>query len=225
MNQDTWASVDAYFSEKLIRSDDGLEAALRASDAAGLPAINISPTHGKLLNVLARTMGARRILEVGTLGGYSTIWLARALPPDGRLITLELDDHHAAVARANLRAAGVADHVEVRVGRAVELLAALVSEKQPPFDMVFIDADKPSNLDYLTWALALTRPGSLIVVDNVVRNGEVVSATSADASVRGVRRMMDAIAHDPAIRDRVDATAIQTVGIKGYDGMALLRVI
>jgi len=224
MNQDTWASVDAYFSEKLIRSDDGLEAALRASDAAGLPAINISPTHGKLLNVLARTMGARRILEVGTLGGYSTIWLARALPPDGRLITLELDDHHAAVARANLRAAGVADHVEVRVGRAVELLAALVSEKQPPFDMVFIDADKPSNLDYLTWALALTRPGSLIVVDNVVRNGEVVSATSADASVRGVRRMMDAIAHDPAIRDRVDATAIQTVGIKGYDGMALLRV-
>ena len=225
MNQDTWASVDAYFSEKLIRPDDGLEAALRASDAAGLPAINISPTHGKLLNVLARTMGARRILEVGTLGGYSTIWLARALPPDGRLITLELDDHHAAVARANLRAAGVADHVEVRVGRAVELLAALVSEKQPPFDMVFIDADKPSNLDYLTWALALTRPGSLIVVDNVVRNGEVVSATSADASVRGVRRMMDAIAHDPAIRDRVDATAIQTVGIKGYDGMALLRVI
>ncbi|HQY27068.1 MAG TPA: O-methyltransferase [Thermoflexales bacterium] len=224
MNQDTWASVDAYFSEKLIRPDDGLEAALRASDAAGLPAINISPTHGKLLNVLARTMGARRILEVGTLGGYSTIWLARALPPDGRLITLELDDHHAAVARANLRAAGVADHVEVRVGRAVELLAALVSEKQPPFDMVFIDADKPSNLDYLTWALALTRPGSLIVVDNVVRNGEVVSATSADASVRGVRRMMDAIAHDPAIRDRVDATAIQTVGIKGYDGMALLRV-
>jgi len=225
MNQDTWASVDAYFSEKLIRSDDGLEAALRASDAAGLPAINISPTHGKLLNVLARTMGARRILEVGTLGGYSTIWLARALPPDGRLITLELDDHHAAVARANLRAAGVADHVEVRVGRAVELLAALVSEKQPPFDMVFIDADKPSNLDYLTWALALTRPGSLIVVDNVVRNGEVISATSADASVRGVRRMMDAIAHDPAIRDRIDATAIQTVGIKGYDGMALLRVI
>ena len=224
MNQDTWASVDAYFSEKLIRPDDGLEAALRASDAAGLPAINISPTHGKLLNVLARTMGARRILEVGTLGGYSTIWLARALPPDGRLITLELDDHHAAVARANLRAAGVADHVEVKVGRAVELLAALVSEKQPPFDMVFIDADKPSNLDYLTWALALTRPGSLIVVDNVVRNGEVVSATSADASVRGVRRMMDAIAHDPAIRDRVDATAIQTVGIKGYDGMALLRV-
>lgn len=224
MNQDTWASVDAYFSEKLIRSDDGLEAALRASDAAGLPAINISPTHGKLLNVLARKMGARRILEVGTLGGYSTIWLARALPPDGRLITLELDDHHAAVARANLRAACVADHVEVRVGRAVELLAALVSEKQPPFDMVFIDADKASNLDYLTWALALTRPGSLIVVDNVVRNGEVVSATSADASVRGVRRMMDAIAHDPAIRDRVDATAIQTVGIKGYDGMALLRV-
>jgi predicted O-methyltransferase YrrM len=225
MNQDTWASVDAYFTERLIRPDAGLEAALRASDAAGLPAINISPMHGKLLHLLARLMGARRILEVGTLGGYSTIWLARALPADGRLITLELDAHHAAVARANLRAAGVADQVEVRVGRAVELLAALAIEKQQPFDLVFIDADKPGNLDYLTWALALTRPGSLIVVDNVVRNGEVANPASADASVRGVRRMMDAIASDPAIRDRVDATAIQTVGIKGYDGLAILRVV
>ena len=209
----------------MVRSDAGLEAALRASDAAGLPAINISPAHGKLLNLLARLMGARRILEVGTLGGYSTIWLARALPLDGRLITLELDAHHAAVAGANLRAAGVADQVEVRVGRAVELLAALAKEEPEPFDLVFIDADKPSNLDYLTWALALTRPGSLIIVDNVVRNGEVVNPASADASARGVRRMMDAIAHDPAIRDRVDATAIQTVGIKGYDGLAILLVV
>lgn len=225
MNHDTWASVDAYFTEKMIRPDAGLEAALRASDAAGLPAINISPAHGKLLNLLARLMGARRILEVGTLGGYSTIWLARALPPDGRLITLELDAHHAAVAGANLRAAGVADQVEVRVGRAVALLAALAKEEPEPFDMVFIDADKPGNLDYLTWALALTRPGSLIVVDNVVRNGEVANQDSADASVRGVRRMMDAIAHDPVIRDRLDATAIQTVGIKGYDGLAIFLVV
>lgn len=225
MNQDIWASVDAYFTDKMVRLDAGLDAALRASDAAGLPAINISPAHGKLLNLLARMMGARRILEVGTLGGYSTIWLARALPLDGRLITLELDAHHAAVAGANLRAAGVADQVEVRVGRAVELLAALAKEEPEPFDMVFIDADKPGNLDYLTWALALTRPGSLIVVDNVVRNGEVANPASADTSVRGVRRMMDAIAHDPAIRDRVDATAIQTVGIKGYDGLAILLVV
>lgn len=225
MNHDTWASVDAYFTERMIRPDAGLEAALRASDAAGLPAINISPAHGKLLNLLARLMGARRILEVGTLGGYSTIWLARALPPDGRLITLELDAHHAAVAGANLRAAGVADQVEVRVGRAVALLAALVNDKPEPFDLVFIDADKPSNLEYLTRALALTRPGSLIVVDNVVRNGEVANPASADASVRGVRRMMDAIAGDPEIRDRVDATAVQTVGVKGYDGLALLLVV
>lgn len=225
MNQDIWASVDAYFTDKMVRLDAGLDAALRASDAAGLPAINISPAHGKLLNLLARMMGARRILEVGTLGGYSTIWLARALPLDGRLITLELDAHHAAVAGANLRAAGVADQVEVRVGRAVELLSALVNDKPEPFDLVFIDADKPSNLDYLTWALALTRPGSLIIVDNVVRNGEVANPASADTSVRGVRRMMDAIAHDPAIRDRVDATAIQTVGIKGYDGLAILLVV
>lgn len=225
MNQDAWASVDAYFTERMIRPDAGLEAALRASDAAGLPAINISPAHGKLLNLLARLMGARRILEVGTLGGYSTIWLARALPPDGRLITLELDAHHAAVAGANLRAAGVADQVEVRVGRAVELLSALVNDRPEPFDLVFIDADKPSNLEYLTWALTLTRPGSLIVVDNVVRNGEVANPASADASVRGVRRMMDAIARDPVIRDRVDATAIQTVGIKGYDGLAILLVV
>ncbi len=225
MNQDTWASVDAYFTDRMIRPDAGLEAALRASDAAGLPAINISPAHGKLLNLLARLMGARRILEVGTLGGYSTIWLARALPPDGRLISLELDAHHASVAGANLRVAGVADQVEVRVGRAVDLLAALAVEKQQPFDLVFIDADKPNNLEYLTWALALTRPGSLIVVDNVVRNGEVANSASADASVRGVRRMMDAIAHDPAIRDCVDGTAIQTVGVKGYDGLAILRVL
>ena len=225
MNQDTWASVDAYFTDRMVRPDAGLEAALRASDAAGLPAINISPAHGKLLHLLARVMGARRILEVGTLGGYSTIWLARALPPDGRLITLELEAHHAAVAVANLRVAGVADQVEVRVGRAVALMEALAAEKQQPFDLVFIDADKPSNLDYLTWALALTRPGSLIVVDNVVRNGEVANSASTDASVRGVRRMMDAIADDPAIRDRVDATAVQTVGIKGYDGLAILLVV
>lgn len=225
MNQDTWASVDAYFTDRMIRSDAGLEAALRASDAAGLPAINISPAHGKLLHLLARVMGARRILEVGTLGGYSTIWLARALPPNGRLITLELEAHHAAVAESNLRVAGVADQVEVRVGRAVALLAALAKEEPEPFDMVFIDADKPSNLDYLTWALALARPGSLIVVDNVVRKGEVANPASMDASVRGVRRMMDAIADDPAIRDRLDATAIQTVGVKGYDGLAILVVV
>ncbi len=225
MNQDTWASVDAYFTDRMVRSDAGLEAALRASDAAGLPAINISPAHGKLLHLLARVMGARRILEVGTLGGYSTIWLARALPPNGRLITLELEAHHAAVAESNLRVAGVADQVEVRVGRAVALLAALAKEEPEPFDMVFIDADKPSNLDYLTWALALARPGSLIVVDNVVRNGEVANPASMDASVRGVRRMMDAIADDPAIRDRLDATAIQTVGVKGYDGLAILVVV
>jgi predicted O-methyltransferase YrrM len=173
-----------------------------------------------LLHLIARIHGARRILEVGTLGGYSTIWLARALPQDGTLITLELDPHHAEVARANLKSAGLDAIAQVRVGRAVESLEALAQERPEPFDLVFIDADKPSNADYLQWALRLSRPGTVIVVDNVVRNGGVVDADSPDASVQGVRRLVDVIAAEP----RLTATAVQTTGVKGYDGFILAVV-
>jgi predicted O-methyltransferase YrrM len=220
MSQQTWTAVDRYLDDLLVGHDAALEEALRASAEAGLPAINVAPTQGKLLNLLARLQGARAILEIGTLGGYSTIWLARALPADGRLITLEIDRKHADVARANVARAGLQQRVEVRVGRALESLAQLGAEKAGPFDLFFIDADKPNIPAYFKWALQLARPGSLIVIDNVVRDGAVIEADSADASVQGVRRLNELMASEP----RVSATAIQTVGGKGYDGFALALV-
>ncbi|GAB7185063.1 class I SAM-dependent methyltransferase [Kitasatospora sp. Ki12] len=218
--QPTWDAVDAYFSEQLVGHDPVLEAASAAADAAGLPKIAVAPNQGKLLHLLALTQGAKRILEVGTLGGYSAIWLARALPADGSLLTLEIDPRHAEVARGNLAAAGLGEVAEVRLGRAADSLAALVEQGVEPFDLVFIDADKPSNPEYFRRALQLTRPGSLIIVDNVVRAGAVADADSADPAVVGTRALHDLIAAEP----RVSATSVQTVGSKGYDGFTLARV-
>jgi predicted O-methyltransferase YrrM len=215
-----WTEVDRFLETQLVPADPALEAALAASDAAGLPPIQVTPTQGKLLHLLARIGGARRILEIGTLGGYSTIWLAQALPAGGRVVTLELDPGHAAVARANLAQAGLADRVELRVGRALDLLAALAAERGDPFDLVFIDADKSEYPGYFRGALALTRPGSLIVGDNVVRDGEVADAASTDPRVQGARRFHELVGAEP----RVTATAIQTVGAKGYDGFTLALV-
>src|SRR5947209_6942019 len=185
MSQDQWTAVDRYITDLLVPPDPALDEALRASAAAGLPAINVSPNQGKLLHLLARLRGARTILEVGTLGGYSTIWLARALPDDGRLVTLESDPKHAAIARGNIARAGVADRVELRLGRALDTLPRLAEEGRGPFDLIFIDADKPNNPDYFAWAVKLARPGSLIVVDNVVRDGAVADAASPDPRVQG----------------------------------------
>lgn len=221
MPHSQWTAVDEYIAKLLIAPDPDLEAALAASDAAGLPRVAVAPNQGKLLQVLAGALGARRILEVGTLGGYSAIWLARALPRDGRLITLEREPRHADVARANLTRAGLADRVEVRVGRALETLAELVAAEAEPFDLIFIDADKANLPEYFEHAIRLARRGSLIVVDNVVRNGAVIEAESQDPSVQGVRRFNAQAAADP----RVSITALQTVGSKGYDGFALALVV
>ncbi|WP_338696082.1 O-methyltransferase [Streptomyces sp. Q6] len=214
------AAVDAYLSGLLAPADEALAAALADSDAAGLPSISVSPTNGKLLHLIARVQGARRVLEIGTLGGYSTIWLARALPADGTLITLEYSPRHAEVARANLARAGLDKVVEVRVGAALDSLPALAEERPDPFDLVFIDADKVNNPHYVEWAVKLTRPGSVIVVDNVVRGGRVVDATSTEPDVTGTRAALQLLADHPAL----DATAIQTVGAKGHDGFALAYV-
>jgi len=219
--QEQWTAVEQYLTGLLAPADAALEAALRHSDEAGLPAIQVAPNQGKLLMLLAQMLGARAILEIGTLGGYSTIWLARALPSDGRLITLEADPTHAEVARANLDRAGLAPIVEVRQGLAIETLPKLAAEGEGPFDLIFIDADKPSNPDYFAWALKLSRPGSVIVVDNVVRGGEVIDERSDNPSIQGVRRLNELIAAEP----RVTATALQIVGSKGYDGFALALVI
>jgi predicted O-methyltransferase YrrM len=215
MTQEQWSAVDRYLVDLLLPPDPALDAALEASAAAGLPPHGVSPAQGKLLQLLALMQGARAILEIGTLGGYSTIWLARALPAGGRLITLEADPGYAAVARANIARAGLADVVEVRVGRALDTLPLLAAERLGPFDLIFIDADKRSNPEYLGWALELSRPGSAIVADNVVRGGAV--AGGDDPTVQGVRRFYELLAADP----RVSATAIQTVGAKGHDGFAL----
>ena len=201
--------------------DPALEQALATSAAAGLPEIAVSPNLGKLLHLLAKVQGARRILEIGTLGGYSTIWLARALPPGGHLVTLEFDPKHADVARANIGHAGLSRMVQVRVGAALDTLPQLVAEGRGPFDLIFIDADKVNTAPYFTWALALSRPGSLIIVDNVVRDGAVADAATTDEGVRGMRRFFELVQTEA----RVEATAIQTVGIKGYDGLAILRVL
>ncbi|MFC5529837.1 O-methyltransferase [Cohnella yongneupensis] len=213
----TWSKVDAYITERLLSQDAVLDEVLAANKKAGLPAIDVSPNQGKLLHIWARMHGAKRILEIGTLGGYSTIWLARALPAGGRLITLELDPHHAQVARSNVALAGLDAVVEIRVGEALDQLAALEAEKQEAFDFIFIDADKPNNPGYLQWALRFSRPGTVIVCDNVVRDGEVINDQSVDARVIGVKQTYDLLAQEP----RITATAIQTVGSKGYDGFAI----
>lgn len=215
-----WTEVDDYFNGLLVGPDEALDAAVEASDGAGLPAIQVAANQGKLLNLLARLQGARTVLEIGTLGGYSTIWLARALPEGGKVVTLEADPAYAEVARANIERAGLADVVEIRVGRALDTLPELAEEGYGPFDVVFIDADKPSNPDYLAWSLKLTRPGSLIVADNVVRDGEVVDGTSDDPKVQGVRRYTELVAAEPTL----SATALQTVGSKGYDGLMMALV-
>ncbi|MEW1724281.1 O-methyltransferase [Streptomyces sp. NPDC093109] len=221
MSQEQWNAVDRYFTDRLAPEDEALSAALAAADAAGLPAISVAPNQGKLLHLLARTQGARTVLEIGTLGGYSTIWLGRALPDDGRLISLEYDPAHADVARANLAYAGLDKIAEVRTGAALDSLPVLEAEGAGPFDLVFIDADKRNNPHYLEWALKLTRPGSLIIVDNVVRGGGVADPDTTDPAMRGVQIMIEQIAANP----KLSATAVQTVGSKGYDGFALIRVL
>jgi predicted O-methyltransferase YrrM len=220
MTQQLWTSVDQYYSDVLVKQDEALDAALRDSDAAGLPPINVTPNQGKLLHLMARICRASSILEIGTLGGYSAIWLARALPDGGRLVTLEAEQRYAEVATANIARAGLADRVEVRVGRALDTLPELEADGYGPFDLVFIDADKPGNPDYVEWALKITRRGSVIIVDNVVRGGEVADSGSEDSAVLGVRRMNELIAAD----QRLAATAIQTVGSKGYDGLLVALV-
>jgi len=221
MNQETWTAVDRYIADLLEPSDPALDAALADSSAAGLPPMNVSPNQGKLLQILARIQRARNILEIGTLGGYSTIWLARALPAGGRLITLEFDPKHAEVARTNLARAGLTGVVELRVGRALDALPQLAAEGRGPFDLIFIDADKPSTADYFAWSLKLSRPGSLIIADNVVRKGTVIDAASDDPRVQGMRRFFRAL----AVEKRVSTTVVQTVGSKGYDGFALAFVM
>jgi len=220
MSQDQWTAVDRYVTDLFVAPDPALENALATSAAADLPSINVSPAQGKLLHLLARAHGARNVLELGTLGGYSTIWLARALPAGGRLITLEANPKHAAVARANIAHAGLTRVVELRLGQAIETLPQLAAEKLGSFDLIFIDADKPGYPDYLFWALELSQPGSLIIADNVVRNGEVANAASTDPNVQGVRRYNALLAAEP----RVTATVLQTVGSKGYDGLAVALV-
>lgn len=220
MNPAQWTEVDQYLTSQLVPEDDVLSAALASSHAAGLPAINVAPNQGKLLHLLAKLRGAQRILEIGTLGGYSTLWLARALPADGKIVTLELDSKHAAVARENFARAGVSNQIDLRVGPAAQSLAQLIAEDAVPFEFIFIDADKAGIPGYFTQALNLSRPGTLIVVDNVVRKGAVADAASTDAAVQGVRKFLALAAKEP----RVDGTAIQTVGSKGYDGFALLVV-
>jgi predicted O-methyltransferase YrrM len=219
--EDTWAAVEEYLDGLLIPPDAALEAALADSAKAGLPDIAVTPSQGKLLHLLAKVQGARRILEIGTLGGYSTIWMARALPARGRLVTLEAEKKHAEAARRNIARAGLSGKVEVRVGPALTALSQMAQERNSAFDFVFIDADKENTAEYFEGALRLARPGSLIVVDNVIRDGEVADAASSDPRVQGIRRFNEALAREK----RVSATTIQTVGSKGYDGFTLAFVL
>jgi predicted O-methyltransferase YrrM len=221
MTEDVWTAVDRYITDLLVPEDPALDGALAASEAAGLPRIAVSPPQGKLLHILARAQGARNILEIGTLGGYSTIWLARALPAGGRLITLEADPRHAEIARANFRAATLDHVIDLRLGKALDTLPLVAAEGIGPFDLIFIDADKENIAEYFSWSLGLTKPGSTIIVDNVVRNGAVIDPASTDSMVQGVRRFNQVLAAEP----RVSATAIQTVGCKGYDGFAIAYVL
>lgn len=220
MTQETWTAVDRYIEGLLAPPDPALEAVLEANAAAGLPQIDVSPSQGKLLQLLARLQGARAILEIGTLGGYSTIWLARALPEDGHLLTLENDTKHVEVARANIERAGLSGTVEVCLGEGLETLPQVAAEGRGPFDLTFIDADKQSTPEYFEWALELSRPGALILVDNVVRDGAVLDETTEDPAIRGIRRFYELLAAEP----RASATGIQTVGAKGYDGLAIALV-
>ena len=220
IHDDLWVAVDRYIGETVVPTDAVLEAAVESTAAAGLPLIQVSPAQGKLLHVLARIQGARAILEIGTLGGYSTIWLARSLPDGGRVVTIEVDPKHADVARGNVERAGLSARVDFRVGPALDVLPRLAGERGGPFDLVFIDADKANIPAYFDWSLRLARPGAVIVVDNVIRDGRLIEADSGDASVDGVRRLHEAVAADP----RVTATTIQTVGAKGYDGFTLIFV-
>jgi predicted O-methyltransferase YrrM len=221
MTQEIWTAVDRYITDLFVPPDAALAAALQASQSAGLPTINVSPPQGKFLQLLAKALGARAILEIGTLGGYSTIWLARALPAGGRLITLEADPKHAEIARANIARAGLAGIVELRLGRALDTLPQLAAEGRGPFDLIFIDADKPSYADYFAWALKLSRRGSVIIGDNVIRKGAVLNpGASDDPRVPGVLRFNELVAAEP----RVSATVIQTVGGKGYDGFTMAVV-
>ena len=215
-----WTEVDNYLTETLIPADPILEATLAANAAAGLPSIDVSPTQGKWLHLLAKIKGATRILEIGTLGGYSTIWLARALPPGGRLITLEFNPRHAAVAEQNIARASLSHLVEIRIGAAADSLAQLHTEDATPFDLIFIDADKPNNPTYLEWALKFSRIGTLIVVDNVIRDGKIADPTSTEPAITGTRTMFEMLAANP----RLQGTALQTVGSKGYDGFAIALV-
>ena len=220
MAQEQWTAVDSYIEELFLAPDPALKAALDSSKAAGLPTINVSPAQGKLLHLLARVQRARKILELGTLGGYSTIWLARALPPDGQLISLEVDPRHAEVARGNIARAELAHVVEIRLGDALESLRKLLAEGNGPFDLIFIDADKPSYVEYLQWSLKLSRPGTLILADNVIRKGAVADPTSTDENVQGIRKFNEVLAAEK----RVTTSVMQTVGSKGYDGLALILV-
>lgn len=221
MSRELWTAIDRYITDRLLPADPALQEALDASDAAGLPSIHVAPNQGKLLQLLARLKGARSILEIGTLGGYSTVWLARALPTDGRLISLEASPKNAEVARKNIARAGLAHLVEVRVGLALDTLPQLAAERRAPFDLIFIDADKSNNAEYFAWAVRLALRGSLIIVDNAVRDGRILDAASDDPNVRGTRRLYEQIAADP----RVSATAIQTVGTKGHDGLVVALVV
>ena len=216
-----WREVDDYFGNALISADPVLDRALSANRKAGLPEIDVTPLQGRFLEVMVRATGARRILEIGTLGGYSTIWLARALPHAGIVVTLELEAKHAEIARANLINAGLADRVDLRIGPAAKSMAVLVAESTPPFDFVFIDADKAGYPEYLQWSLKLSHPGTLIVADNVVRDGKVIDPDDPDPNIQGVRRFTDLLAREP----RLCTTVLQTVAGKGYDGLALSVVL
>lgn len=219
--RDIWKQVDEYFTDALIAPGETFAAALKANRAAGLPAIDVTPLQGRFLELLLRAAGARRVLEIGTLGAYSTLWLARALPENGIVVTLELDARHAEVARTNLNNAGLAQRVDLRLGPASETLAAFVAEPVAPFDFIFIDADKSGYPEYLQWSLKLSRPGTLIIADNVVRDGKVIDPHDSDPNIQGVRRFTDLVAAEP----RLSATVLQTVGSKGYDGFAVAVVL
>jgi predicted O-methyltransferase YrrM len=220
MSKQLWTAVDQYISTNLIPSDPTLEAALQSNIDAKLPTIDVAPNQGKFLHLLARIQGAKRILEVGTLGGYSTIWLARALPPQGKLVTLEVNPHHAEVAASNIARAGLTSLVDQRVGSALDSLAQLHAQNAAPFDFIFIDADKSNNPNYLDWAIRLSHPGTVIITDNVIREGAIIEPNSTDAGVQGTRTLFEKLANEP----RLDATALQTVGCKGHDGFILALV-
>jgi predicted O-methyltransferase YrrM len=220
MTQNLWTTADEYINQLLVPGDPALDEVVRASEAAGLPAIQVSPSQGKFLHILARILGAKKVLEIGTLGGYSTIWMARALPADGKVITLELSAKHAAVARKNFQQAGLADKIELREGAALESLAKIASEGIAPFDFIFVDANKSNMPEYFEWALKLSHPGSVIIADNIVRDGKVIDANSKAPDIQGVRRFNEML----AVEKRVSATELQTVGSKGYDGFALALV-